>query len=614
MKARILLLALCASILATAPAGAKVRTISVETASAGPVTIKIDDNGTWTAEASRERSATAEFIHLSLRAATAQVPPKVTVTFTPPLVDIHHVWNSVDQTGRFRIFPNWSDSYKSQLASGMPLYAAFNENNRNRLTVACSDPFRPIVARMAAREEGSVMLGEFKIFTEPESPISSYDVCFRFDSRDVFWAESISEAAGWIVSEAGLKPCNVPDAAFDPLYSTWYQFHQDVYQDELEEEFRLAASLGMKTIIVDDGWQTEDNCRGYAYTGDWIVQQTRFPDMAAHVRRVQDMGLKYMVWYSVPYVGVHSANFERFKGKYLRYDRSKGVLDPRFPEVREFLVSLYADAMTRYGYDGLKLDFIDQFKISGTDPAVAENYAGRDIISVPEATDVLMKEVLAAVQAVKPDALIEFRQSYIGPAIRQYGNMMRASDCGGDLESNRIRTTNLRLTSGDAAVHADMLEWNNGETAEDAARMILSCLFSTIQYSVMLRDLPEDHLAMMRHWIRFTSDHRQTLLHGKFLPYHPELGYPVLEAESDGEQIVAVYASEAVVRLGKAPVAYLVNSGYGDRVAARFEAKPRSIRVYDTFGNLVSKGKVKVSANGPTDLPIPKSGYAEIFF
>lgn len=606
--------ALCASLLVGCPSWALPRSITVDTAAAGPVSIRIDDDGAWAMEASCEHTDTAEFIRISLRSETPQVPPELTLRFTPPLVDIHHVWNCVDQTGRFRIFPDWSESYKSQLASGMPLYAAFNENDRNRLTVACSDPFRLIVAKMAAREEGSVLLGEFRLFTEPESPISSYDVSFRFDKRDVFWAQTISEAADWIVAEAGLTPCAVPDAAFDPLYSTWYQFHQNVYQDELEQEFRLAAGMGMKTVIVDDGWQTEDNCRGYAYTGDWIVQETRFPDMAAHVKRVQDMGLKYMVWYSVPYVGVHSANFERFKDKFLRCDRSKGVLDPRFPEVREFLVSLYTDAMRKYGYDGLKLDFIDQFKISGTDPAVAQNYAGRDIISVPEATDVLMKEVLAAIRSVKPDALIEFRQSYIGPAIRQYGNMMRASDCGGDLESNRIRTTNLRLTSGTAAVHADMLEWNAGETAVDAARMILSCLFSTIQYSVMLRELPEEHLAMMRHWIRFTSDHERTLLHADFLPHHPELGYPVLEVRSEEEQIVAVYVSDAVVTVGDAPVSYVVNSGYGDRVAARFTSAPRSVRIYDTFGNLVSKGRPKQSESGPTDLLIPKSGYAEIKF
>ena len=54
--------------------------------------------------------------------------------------------------------------------------------------------------------------------------------------------------------------------------------------------------------------------------------------------------------------------------------------------------------------------------------------------------------------------MIEFRQSYIGPAIRKYGNIFRAGDCPADILSNRIHTIDLRLTSGSTAVHSDMLD------------------------------------------------------------------------------------------------------------------------------------------------------------
>ena len=52
-----------------------------------------------------------------------------------------------------------------------------------------------------------------------------------------------------------------------------------------------------------------------------------------------------MIWFSVPFVGYYSKNFERFKGKYL-YDRKNQnakVLDPRFKEVRKFIVDKYVD-------------------------------------------------------------------------------------------------------------------------------------------------------------------------------------------------------------------------------------------------------------------------------
>ena len=32
---------------------------------------------------------------------------------------------------------------------------------------------------------------------------------------------------------------------------------------------------------------------------------------------------------------------------------------------------------------------------------------------------------------IKTDVLIEFRQSYIGPLMRKYGNLFRAGDCPG---------------------------------------------------------------------------------------------------------------------------------------------------------------------------------------
>lgn len=71
----------------------------------------------------------------------------------------------------------------------------------------------------------------------------------------------------------------------------------------------------MKTIILDDGWQTDDNNRGYAFCGDWQVSPNRFPDFAAHVKRVRDMGMKYMVWYSVPYVGKKKPQLRAFQRK-----------------------------------------------------------------------------------------------------------------------------------------------------------------------------------------------------------------------------------------------------------------------------------------------------------
>jgi alpha-galactosidase len=569
----------------------------------------------WKVATALSTNGEREIITIELDAPKEMTPPRFNVAFHTPQLDAHHLWDP-GNSDKAWLQPDWRGKYDSSLARYMPLYSFINGNNRNRLTIASSEAIRKVVAHMGLREEGAQLRGELRFFVEPDAPRSHYKVTILIDKRDLFWADAVREGAQWIESQNDFKVCNIPDAAFDPLYSSWYQFHQQITDKEIEAECREAVKLGMKTIIVDDGWQTADNNRGYAYCGDWEVAEVRIKDMAAHVKRVQEMGMRYMLWYSVPFVGIHSKNFKRFEGKYLTFnnkpDRMTGVLDPRFPEVREFICSTYEKALRDWNLDGFKLDFIDSFRIYDTDPAVAENYAGRDIKSVSEAVNVLMKSVVERLQAIKPDILIEFRQRYVGPAIRQYGNMFRATDCPGDMLTNRARIASLRLTSGTTAVHADMLEWNIAEKPEVAARHILSALYGVVQYSVMLRDIPQSHLDMVRHWIDFSQKHRQTLLHGTFRPYFPQHCYPILEAEGKEERIITIYQEGVVVEAGNADrVTYIINATGAKSPAVELQGTPRKVEYYDTYGKKIKGANL---TKGLQRVDIPISGYVKISY
>ena len=585
---------------------------SVPTEAAGDVRVACRDVGGWTFDVRCEKIGGAEEIAIHLLAQEDAPPPVFEASFALPQIRMNHLWTDGSTDGN-RLGPDWRGWQSSDIAHGQPLACLHDGNNANRLTMACSEALRKVEWRLALREENCVVVGGFRFFSATEAPIRKYEVRIRLDVRDVFWSDAVQDAAAWIARAANLPPCRVPETAFDPLYSTWYQFHQDVFAKDIEEECVLAAASGMKTIILDDGWQTDDTNRGYAFCGDWQVSPRRFPDMAAHVKRVHDLGMKYMVWYSVPFVGEKSANWERFKGKYLCNDKHHGawVLDPRFPEVRKFLVDTYVAAMKDWDLDGFKLDFIDSFAFRGQDPAIAENYAGRDIRSLPDAVNRLMADVHAALAAVKPDVLIEFRQRYIGPAIRQFGNMMRATDCPGDMQLNRQRIANLRLTSGGTAVHADMLEWHPSAAPEDAALPILSAIFGTVQYSMMLRNLPENHREVIRHWLKFSQDHRDTLLKGRFRAYHPEAQYPVLEAERAFERIIGVYATGTVVPCGTLdrPV-YILNGTGKDGVILELPTIPRRLAVFDARGTKLTRPLP--SSAGLVRIAVPSGGHAEI--
>lgn len=567
--------------------------------------------GEWSIHATINENDGKEVVHITLNASAAIQPPRFQVEMDVPQIDIHHLWNCKSTSDRCWLKPDWLGPNSSQLACGMPLYAFINDNNQNRLTIACSESLRRVDALMGMHEEDAMITARLSFFNAPEAPLSHYEVDILLDGSNRFWGEAISEGAQWISASAGLSPCQVPNAAYEPLYSSWYQFHQNIKAEDIEAECKMASLMGMKTIILDDGWQTDDNNRGYAYCGDWEVSKNRFPDIKRHVEQVQHMGMKYMMWYSVPYVGHNSKAYKLFKGKYLwDSDQQKlAALDPRFPEVRQYLCKTYQDAITTMGLDGFKLDFIDVFKLDGEDPAEKEDYAGRDIKSLPEAVNALMSEIYYQLHEINPDVLIEFRQEYVGPAIRQYGNMLRAADCPGDMQGNRIRICNLRLTSGNTAVHSDMLEWNVNETPENAARTILSALFSTIQYSMMLRDIPESHRQLIRHWIAFTNEHRKTLLQSEFRPYHPEQCFPMIEAESDTEKIVAIYSPlQVYIADGKPTI--VVNASRQRALAVDGDKGKYRVECFDCLGNKTDSYKIKITDKAFINIPV--SGYCKI--
>ena len=57
-------------------------------------------------------------------------------------------------------------------------------------------------------------------------------------------------------------------------------------------------------MIVDDGWQTLDSKRGYAFTGDWKPE--RIPEMKRFVDAVHERGMKILLWYAMSLVGERS--------------------------------------------------------------------------------------------------------------------------------------------------------------------------------------------------------------------------------------------------------------------------------------------------------------------
>ena len=588
--------------------------LAISLDSVGEVSLNCKKADGWNFQLTSERpDSDVEVVTVKMTRDSAAVPPEFSLSWFVPQTDIHHVWSS--ESTHYGI--PWNEPMLSELTSSMPLYAFLDVHDRNRLAVACSESCRKVVFRSPISETKMGFGCSFAFFTVHEAPILAYEVSVRFDRRNVFYSDALGAGADWMCRAAGIEPLSAPANAYDALYSTWYDFHQDVSAEVVERECRLAANLGLKTVIVDDGWQIDlplgnRPWDGYRFCGDWKPGR-HFPDMAAHVKRVHEMGLKYMLWYSVPFVGKDSVNFVRFRDKCLPVECAGGhVLDPRFSEVREFIAGIYEKALREWDVDGFKLDFIGRFTLKEgvVDPAIAENYAGRDIKSIPLAVDALLMETLRRLKALKPSVLIEFRQPYVGPAIRRYGNMLRATDCPLSMVENRTRIARLRLTSGRTAVHSDMLEWRADETPESAARCILNAIFGVVQYSVRLDALPLDHRRMMEHWVRFADAHKEALVRGSFRPHYPAANYPLLEGESADERIFGVYQENLIVDVGKDDrEIYVLNGTFAKSLTLDLPLAPERLEVFDTYGCRVGN---PACHSGLCRIAVPPAGFVRL--
>ena len=386
----------------------------------------------------------------------------------------------------------------------------------NRLTVALSDANTPCQIKTGIIEENGYNEVDVCFFVKPISPITQYNATVRIDLSDIRYEDVLRDVEKWWSDECGYECAVIPEHAKLPMYSTWYSFHQNVDPTAIVEQCKLAKAMGMESVIVDDGWQTEDGSRGYAFCGDWEVAPSKVPDMKAFVNAVHSCGMKFLIWFGVPFVGVNSKAYKKFEGKYLGLEMRGGkpsfaVLDPRYPEVRQHLVSLYENAVRDWGLDGLKLDFIDSLQIRRDTPEFSE---GWDTTSLENAVDMLMTDITTSLKTINPDIMIEFRQTYVGPAIRKFGNMLRVHDCPLDALINRRSSADLRFISGRSAIHSDMIMWNMDDSVESAATQMIATLFCVPQISVKIDKISESHRKMLEFYLGFWRDNRHTLLEG----------------------------------------------------------------------------------------------------
>ncbi len=529
-------------------------------------------------------------------------PHPITLRWKIPAINVKGVWKPTTDFAK-RIMDDWElDHMESRISVDSPIISLFDHNDINVITFACSDVINTTELNALYREEDNCIYCHISFFIERHHKINNYTTQIRIDQKNQHFSKSIKDISSWWSDFENLKPIRTPDLAKVPVYSTWYQFHQKLDTSELIEECNIASELGYELIILDDGWQTIDENRGYDFTGDW--QPERIPEMKNFVASVHQTGMKLALWYSVPFCGKKSQAYRKFNGKFLtEKHRWAPVFDPRYPEVREHLINLYVNALNKWDIDGFKLDFIDEFKVYPDTILTKEN--GRDFSSVNLAVDRLMTDIMKSLLAINPEIVIEFRQKYTGPAMRKYGNMFRAFDCPGDSVMNRVRITDIKMLCAETAVHSDMFTYHQDEPLEIKALQIVNTLFGVPQLSILLQKATEKELSMIRFYTQYWRANSSVFLNGTFEPSRPLANYPILKSCSEELTIIGLYDNYVIQFEEKSNQIDIINGqittdivlsstkNYGSYQCVIYNCEGEKIKEYDV---MILIGVVQIKA------------------
>lgn len=456
--------------------------------------------------------------------------------FSVPILDMHGYWVPESRTPSTKIV--WVIESKSAGQRAFPFIAFFNSRQINRLSAGLTnltDDAR-ILAKMNQEK------CTYDITIEVALGKDSQDFELVIDQRPQVWTESLAD---WRKALALPLP-EFPEGAWEPVFCTWYAVHAAVTQDWVEKNAEIASRLGFRTLIIDDGWcfdvmkrvSPETISTWYEMIGDWFLSEKKFPDFENHRKRVQAMGMKYLLWVAPFLIGAKSELYKQL-ADIVKPECHEGcyTFDSSRKEAAKLLLGKMKHVIQDYGLDGLKVDFLDYIFPNMEEPR------GED-------TTHFIQELARTIREVKKDALIEFRQAYATPGMLAYGTQFRAGDVPFDFIDNFHRLAQIRISVGDGVpVHADPAYWHPQESPENISRHMIASLAGVPMLSMDLLAISETEQKIIRHWLGFYQAHRETFNYGKWDVTYHQSGTAYAMVSNERESIIILHDS---ARIGEA--------------------------------------------------------------
>ena len=157
------------------------------------------------------------------------------------------------------------------------------------------------------------------------------------------------------------------------LINNWEATYFDFDTDKLVSIAKTAKEHGIEMLVMDDGWFGERNDDNSSL-GDWQVNENKLQGGLKHlVDRVNDLGLKFGIWFEPEMVSPKSKLFEahpdwaiQIPGREPVRSRNQLVLDITRPEVWDYVYGMVSDVLRSANIEYVKWDMNRQLTDIGS--------------------------------------------------------------------------------------------------------------------------------------------------------------------------------------------------------------------------------------------------------
>lgn len=400
---------------------------------------------------------------------------------------------------------------------------------------------------MPAKQEATLRVksaGE-PILLPPGGQFATYRTFITVHRGDYFSAlvtyRELMRAQGLILPD-------YPASAYESIWCAW-GYARDFNLAEVLDTLPKVKELGLKWVVLDDGWQVEE--------GDWQPAPQKFPrgdaDMKAFVETTHAQGLKAGLWWAPLAIDPKSALFQTRPDYLLLNEAGEKqaitwwdcfYLCPASPEVMAYSAALAQKFIGEWGFDGLKLD---GQHLNAAPPCTNPAHHHPAPEAAFETMPAFFKAIYETAMAINPQAVIELCPCGTAYAFHSmpWFNQSVASDPESSWQVRHKGKTLKALMGQCAPYFGDHVELSDGKNDFASSIGVGAVAGTKFTWPAGPEQLDEAREEEFRRWLAIYE--QKQLSSGAYLGELYDLGFDYPEAHAiakDGKLYYAFYAPQ----------------------------------------------------------------------